>query len=157
MLFVGDYVKFKNGQKTHMGVIVKIDEKVVTVFVKYPYQYTMDTFGYLLEKVPFSVYSDYLDGIYNTGNYVIDHSTNNEKSIEQQIESYFDGDYSMCNNDSIWGQEVIAAKLDNKEEVYDDIVFLDKKEREDLNKLYIELALLTGDEEWFRQLVSEVK
>lgn len=156
MLFnvhVGDHVKLK-GSDT-MGVVVKIEGGIVSVFVKHPKMYTMDTYEHLLEVVSYSEYIEYLNNK-PTGNYVIDHAENNGISIEQQImDMYYEGDISAWMQPIYWETNEFELKSENEKEQYDDVTFLNAEEHEDLNKMYIELALLTGDKEWFNELTNK--
>ena len=153
MLFVGDHVKLI-GCKSHMGVVTKISGNIITVFVKHPQQYTMDTFDHLVELVSISEYEEYLNNK-PTGNYIIDHAENNGKSIEQQVmDMYYEGDISAWMNPIIWEND---EKILKKEEDFkpDDETNLSVKDWKDLNEMYIELALLTGDENWFNELTNK--
>lgn len=156
MLFVGDYVKLI-GCNSHMGVVTKINGNIVSVFVKHPQQYTMDTYDHLVELVSTTEYERYLNNK-PTGNYVIDHAKDNGKSIEQQLmDMYYEGDVSAWMQPIFWEESEKFWNLTEEDfkPVVDDETNLSVKEQEDLKKMYIELALLTNDEEWFNELTSE--
>ena len=164
MVYIGDYVKILSSGD--MGVVVNmnyVNGYVVSVFVKHPRTYTTDVRVQHIEIVSATEYEKYLNNK-PTGNYVIDHAKNDGRSIEQQIfDSYYEGDIDAWMNPNLWEDNEKVFKGHNNSwnlkekdfEQYDDITFLSAEEKEDLNKMYIELALLTGDKEWFDKLTNK--
>lgn len=171
MIFVGDHVKLKNAETSHIGTVISINANgQLIVEFKLPVVHRYYAHEDDVYKVTDKVWYDYLglEVKANTGNYVIDHAVD-DTSIEHQIESmfspyedYYEGSTELlqeCFNN------MYEAYLDNHVDNHVDLkpyngsdqTYLNAKEREELKAIYIELALATGDKNWFDQLTKEVK
>lgn len=162
MLQVGQRVRIAD--TGHVGIITKIEnEQCVEVFVTKPKIYSLFVRNHLVEPITEVEYCEATDIPYTTTNYAINHVKDNTHSIEQQIDDIFccpDGDGWAGVEEALFGDNIklpdpyILTKPQYKN-TDDDTTYLTKGMKEDLKQMYIELALATGDKEWFIELTKE--
>lgn len=177
MIKVGNYVKFNSATEFQYGIVTKIEnDETVEVFFKYPRVYSMFVRKNLLEKITELEYCEAVGIPYEiTGNKTIDNVKDNTKSIEQQIDDMFytpDGDgWAPYDDDTVnayFEKENLFIEEFTRElqqlcksvikmpdgEYVEDTPKLDAKWEEALKEAYIDMALATGDEEWFKKLTN---
>lgn len=162
MLAIGTHVKVKDKETKHIGtIIMRSTSGWYTIEFSKPFRHNV-----YVQKNDIIVVSEEEWNIYNKGiitpNYAIEHVKNNRKSIEQQIDDIFESigsDYSgiagWCDAMTTSYQayeEILNLAEDELEEK--EAKHLNAKDHEELKQMYIELALATGDEEWFLELVK---
>ena len=169
---VGDYVKYKDREYQRMGVVVKIDDDVVSVFFRYPDFQTSAIYGKLLTKATTEEYAEYVDEeedkiarkLINPTLYAYD---NDEKSFDQALEEIIDGF-----SEAFWIEDEPLKLKSNFGMTFDgnDIgMYILNKPTMDtrnlvlggheewqkaLKQAYIDMALDTGDIEWFKELTK---
>lgn len=163
MLKVGQHVIIAD--TGHVGTITKIENELsVEVFVTTPKVYSIFVRKHLVQPITDEEYREFTDIPYTTNNYAINHVKDDTRSIEQQIDDIYccpDGDGWAGIEELLFGE--CNTKLPNPyiltkpqyKNTDDDKTYLTKDMQNDLKQMYIELALATGDKEWFMELTKE--
>lgn len=164
---VGEYVSYiDNNNEVKMGVVTKIEGEVITVFFKYPERYTMDIYEWALDPVTLDEYLGYEkyhkeQELFVIENPVIEKLANEDKSIEQLIDELMEDTEMMKALEVDLSRMLQEQRKERIDYVYTSPMFTvptfgnHPEWREALKQQYIEMALATGDREWFMELTKE--
>ena len=163
MFRVHDYVKYAGLDNSHIGKVVKVEQGYVDVFFKYPKPVTKSIATCLLEVVPIEEYSNYLyEQKYCTGNAIID---SKPEDLNISIEQWISDPIFGCTHETVKPTDLSFNMVDgdsyltigfDTSYIYTRPEFKQHKEwKKALKQVYIEMALQTGDEDWFNELTKE--
>lgn len=161
---VGDYVKYKDREYQRMGVVVKIDDDVVSVFFRYPDFQTSAIYGKLLTKATTEEYAEYVDeeedkiarklinpALYNfdddmrSFDQALDEILN---ATEESLWFYEDVTFTKQHN---YAKEILAKPIvDTRHQVLGG----HKEWQSALKQAFIDMALDTQDWEWLKELTK---